>query len=54
MELTINSLIKLIIGIFVVTFVLIGFILFFKDYVSGLFDNFSAGTPLEMILGLVI
>ncbi len=53
MELTINSLIKLIIGIFVVTFVLVGFILFVKDYVSGLFDNFSAGTPLEMILSIL-
>ena len=45
MELTVNSLIKLIIGIFVVAFVVVGFVLFFKDKVIEAFNVTSSALP---------
>ncbi len=50
MELTINQLIKIIIGIFVVVVVVIGLYLFFKDSVISFFKNLPAG---ELILSLI-
>jgi hypothetical protein len=53
MELTINSLIKLIIGIFVVVIVVFAFYYFFKDYVSGVFGGYANNTPLDLVLYMI-
>jgi len=52
-ELTINQLIKIIIGIFVVVVVLGGLYLFFKDYVIDFFKNLPEGEPSKLILSLL-
>ena len=53
MELTIEQLIKIIVGILVVTVVVIGLFLFFKNYVIDFFQNIIPGGKAELILGLV-
>lgn len=44
-ELTIEQLIKIILGIFVVIAVVLGLYLFFKNQVIDFFKGFSAGPP---------
>jgi hypothetical protein len=43
MELTINNLIKIIIGILVFVAVVVGLYIFFKDYVIDFFKNLPSG-----------
>jgi len=52
-ELTINQLIKIIIGIFVVVVVVGGVYLFFKNYVLDFFKNVLGGETSEIFLGLL-
>lgn len=52
-ELTINQLIKIIIGVFVVVAVVGGLYLFFKNYVIDFFKNIPSGNA-KFILGLLI
>lgn len=52
MELSINNLIKIILGVLVVVAVTIGIYLFFKNYVMGFFDNVGDET-VKLILGLI-
>lgn len=49
-ELTINQLIKILIGVFVVVVVVIGLYFFFRNYISGFFKNLP-GT--DVLLGLL-
>jgi len=49
-ELTINQLIKIIIGVFVVALVVGGLYVFFKDYVIDFLKNLPSG---EIILRLI-
>jgi len=53
MELTINNLIKIILGVFVFVVVVIGLYLFFKNYVIDFFRNFSFNETSKFILGIV-
>jgi len=53
MELTMNSIIKLILGLFVVVFVIAAFYLVLKNSIIDFFEGFTAGTPLELILSLL-
>lgn len=53
MELTINQLIKIIIGVLVVVVVVFGIYVFFKDYVIDFFKNIG-GNSTEMILSILI
>lgn len=52
MELGINNLIKIILGVFVIVAVTVGVYLFFKNYVMGFFDNVG-GEAEKLILLLV-
>jgi len=49
-ELTINQLIKIIIGVFVIAVVIIGLYFFFRNYITGFFKNLP-GT--DVFLGLL-
>ena len=51
-ELTINQLIKIIVGIFVVAVVVAGLYLFFKNYVIDFFQNLG-GNYSEVFLSLI-
>ena len=53
MELGINQLIKMILGIFLVVAVVVSFYFFFKDYVSGLFSTYGNETPINLVLSLL-
>ena len=52
-ELTINQLIKIIIGVFVVVVVVGGLYLFFKNYVIDFFKNLPGGEPVKLVLSLL-
>ena len=52
-ELTINQLIKIIVGIFVVAVVVAGIYLFFKNYVIDFFKNMPGENVPEIILGIL-
>jgi len=52
-ELTINQLIKMIIGILVVVAVVGGLFLFFKNYIIDFFKNISPGELNKLILSLL-
>ncbi|MBU0893858.1 MAG: hypothetical protein KKF48_04035 [Nanoarchaeota archaeon] len=52
-ELTINQLIKMIIGIFVVVVVVLGLYLFFRNYLFDFFKNIFGGSKTEIILSLI-
>ncbi|MBS3085358.1 hypothetical protein J4225_01605 [Candidatus Pacearchaeota archaeon] len=52
MELTIEQLIKITIGVLVVAVVVIGLFLFFKNYVIDFFQNIIPGGKAELILSL--
>jgi|TARA_B100001971_G_scaffold201305_1_gene213886 ABC-type phosphate transport system auxiliary subunit len=51
-ELTINQLIKIIIGIFVVVVVVGGLYLFFSNYVVDFFKNIPGNSP-KLIISLI-
>lgn len=53
MELTINNLIKIIIGVFVFVIVVMGIYLFFRNYVLDFFKNFSFNETSKLFLGLI-
>ena len=52
MELTINQLIKIIIGVFVVV-VVVGGLYFVFNYVIDFFKNLPEGEPVKLVLGLL-
>ena len=52
-ELTINQLIKIIVGIFVVAVVVVGLYLFFKNYVMDFFKNMPGNESSQVILSLL-
>ncbi|MFC1710549.1 hypothetical protein ACFLZJ_00085 [Nanoarchaeota archaeon] len=47
MELTINNLVKIIIGIFVVVVVVLGIYFIFKEKIIDFFQNIPSGEPAE-------
>jgi hypothetical protein len=53
MNLAINNLIKLILGILVFVAIIIAFYFFFKDQVVSLFENIGFSKPEEIFLGLL-
>lgn len=53
MELTISSLIKMILGIFAVVFIIFGFYMVLKGSIGDLFKGFTSGTPVELILSMI-
>lgn len=50
MELTIENLIKIIIGVLVFVVVVLGIYFFFRDYVIDFFKNIGENKPAEAIL----
>ena len=52
-ELTINQLIKIILGILVAVVVIGGVYLFFKNYVMGFFENIVGNESSKLILSLL-
>ena len=52
-ELTIEQLIKIIIGILVVAVVVFGIYFFFKEYVIDFFKNMMGGEETDIILALI-
>jgi hypothetical protein len=53
-ELTIDQLIKILIGVFVIVVVAVGLYFFFKNYVMGFFKNLpETGTEAKLILSLL-
>ena len=52
-ELTMSSLIKIIIGIFVFVVVVGGIYLFFKNYVIDFFENIAGNETSKLFLGLL-
>lgn len=53
MELTIENLIKIIIGVLVFVAVVVGIYFFFKDYVIDFFKNFGGNETAEIVLALL-
>ncbi len=53
MELTIENLIKIIIGVLVFVVVVVGIYFFFKDYVIDFFKNMGGDQTAEIILSLI-
>jgi len=53
MELTIQNLIKIIIGVLVFVVVVLGIYFFFKDYVIDFFKNIGGNQTSEIIIGLI-
>lgn len=53
MELTIQNLIKIIIGVLVFVVVVLGIYFFFKDYVIDFFKNIGGNQTAEIIIGLI-
>ncbi len=53
MELTINQLIKIIIGVFVVVVVVVGLYLFFKGSILDFFENIIPGDVTKLVLYLL-
>jgi hypothetical protein len=53
MELTIQNLIKIIIGVLVFVVVIVGIYFFFKDYVIDFFKNIGGNQTAEIIIGLI-
>ncbi|VVB82101.1 Uncharacterised protein [uncultured archaeon] len=52
-ELTIEQLVKIILGILVVVAVVIGAYLFFKNQIIDFFKGLSVGTPTKFLLTLI-
>jgi hypothetical protein len=53
MELTIQNLIKIIIGVLVFVVVVVGIYFFFKDYVIDFFKNIGGNQTAEIIISLI-
>ncbi len=53
MELTIENLIKIIIGVLVFVVVVLGIYFFFKDYVIDFFKNLGGKKTVEIVLALI-
>ena len=53
MELTIENLIKIVIGVLVFVIVVVGIYFFFKDYVIDFFKNLGGTKAAEVVLALV-
>jgi hypothetical protein len=53
MELTIQNLIKIIIGVLVFVVVVLGIYFFFKDYVIDFFKNIGGNQTAEIIISLI-
>lgn len=53
MELTIQNLIKIIIGVLVFVIVVVGIYFFFKDYVIDFFKNMGGNQTAEIIISLI-
>ncbi len=53
MELTIQNLIKIIIGVLVFVVVIFGIYFFFKDYVIDFFKNIGGNQTSEIIFSLI-
>ncbi len=53
MELTIENLIKIIIGVFVFVIVVLGIYFFFRDYVIDFFKNMGGNETSEAVLILI-
>ena len=53
MELTIENLIKIIIGVLVFVVVVLGIYFFFKDYVIDFFENLGGNKTAEIVLALI-
>ena len=53
MELTINALIKMILGIMVFVAVIGGFYFFFRNQVTNLFGDINVEAPAKMILSIL-
>lgn len=53
MELTIQNLIKIIIGVLVFVIVVLGIYFFFKDSVIDFFKNIGGNQTVEIIMGLI-
>ena len=52
-ELTVNQIIKIILGLFVVVLVVLGIYVFLKEYVIDFFKNMAGGEPVVIIFGLL-
>lgn len=52
-ELTVNQLIKIIIGVSVFVVVVLGFYLFFKNKIIDFFQNIPTGEPAKFALSMV-
>ena len=52
-ELTIENLIKIIIGILVFVAVVVGLYFFFKNYVIDFFSNIGPNKPANILLGIL-
>jgi hypothetical protein len=53
MELTIQNLIKIIIGVLVFVVVIFGIYFFFKDYVIDFFKNIVGNQTAEIVISLI-
>jgi len=53
MELTIENLIKIIIGVLVFVVVVLGIYFFFRDYVIDFFKNIGGNQTAEIIISLI-
>lgn len=53
MELTINKLIKIILGVLVLVVVVVGISMFFKNYVVKFFKDIPTGEVIKLILSLI-
>ena len=53
MDLTINNLIKIILGVFVFVIVVGGIYFFFKNYVLDFFENFSFNETSKLFLSII-
>jgi hypothetical protein len=53
MQLTIENLIKIIIGVLVFVVVVVGIYFLFKDYIIDFFKNIGGNQTAEIIIGLI-
>jgi len=53
MELTIQNLIKIILGVLVFVIVVLGIYFFFRDYVIDFFKNIGGNQTAEIIISLI-
>lgn len=53
MELTINQLIKIILGVFLIVVVVGALYFVFKNYILDFFKNLPGGEPIKLVLSLL-